>query len=77
MRLSALCRARFAETSRLIGEVKEAVSDMQFTDAYRVPFQFSRKVQAHFKAGTFVNASSGVTITDLCRAPITATRPSA
>jgi glutamate-1-semialdehyde 2,1-aminomutase len=65
LRLSALYRARFRETSRLTGTVKGAVSDLQFTDSYRVPFQFSRMVRAHFQAGTFLQASSGVTVTDL------------
>ena len=45
--------------------VSGAISDLQFTDAYRVPFQFSRFVRTHLKAGTFVQSSSGVTVTDL------------
>src|SRR6202034_2655555 len=32
---------------------------------YRVPFQFSRFVRRHFKTGSFVESSSGVTVTDL------------
>ena len=38
---------------------------MQFTTRYRVPFQFSRFVRQHFKAGAFVESSSGVSLTDL------------
>jgi glutamate-1-semialdehyde 2,1-aminomutase len=64
-RLSALYRERFAETARRTDEIKGAISDLQFTDAYRVPFQFSRHVREHLKAGTFVQSSSGVTVTDL------------
>jgi glutamate-1-semialdehyde 2,1-aminomutase len=64
-RLSELYRERFAETARRTDEIKGSISDLQFTDAYRVPFQFSRHVREHLKAGTFVQSSSGVTVTDL------------
>ena len=49
----------------MTAEVKDGISDLQFTDAYRVPFQFSRYVREHLQAGTFVQSSSGVTVTDL------------
>ena len=40
---SALYGTRFAETMRLHRRGRAtAISDLQFTDAYRVPFQFSR-----------------------------------
>ncbi len=65
MRLAALYRERFRESARLTAEVQEGVSDLQFTSAYRVPFQFSRFVRSHLKAGSFVSSSSGVTVTDL------------
>jgi glutamate-1-semialdehyde 2,1-aminomutase len=65
MRLAELYRVRFAETVRQTAEVAEDVSDLQFTDAYRVPFQFSRFVRRHLRAGAFLRSSSGVTLTDL------------
>jgi glutamate-1-semialdehyde 2,1-aminomutase len=65
MRLSALYRGRFAETARQTADVTDAISDVQFTDAYRVPFQYSRFVRHHLKAGSFLRDSSGVTFTDL------------
>jgi glutamate-1-semialdehyde 2,1-aminomutase len=65
VRLSELYRERYAETTRRTEEIKDAISDLQFTDAYRVPFQFSRYVRARLKAGTFVQSSSGVIVTDL------------
>jgi len=43
----------------------EHISDMQFTRTYRVPFQFSKFFRENFKLGGFVEASDGVTITDL------------
>jgi glutamate-1-semialdehyde 2,1-aminomutase len=39
MRLAQLYRERFAETRRLTAEARGGISDLQFTDAYRVPFQ--------------------------------------
>jgi glutamate-1-semialdehyde 2,1-aminomutase len=65
MRLSELYRTRFAQTVRRTAEVAESISDLQFTDAYRVPFQFSRFVREHLNAGAFVASSRGVTLTDL------------
>lgn len=65
MRLAEIFRERFAETVKLTAEVQDSISDLQFTAAYRVPFQYSRFVRAHLKTGSFANATSGVTITDL------------
>ncbi len=65
MRLSDLYRERFPETLRLTAEVEDSISDLQFTGAYRVPFQYSRFVRGHLRAGAFVCSSSGVSLTDL------------
>jgi len=65
MRLAALYETRFAETVRRTTEVVDGISDLQFTDLYRVPFQYGRLVQAHLRSGTFLQSSSGVTVTDL------------
>lgn len=65
MRLSDLYWERFPETLRLTAEVEDSISDLQFTGAYRVPFQYSRFVRRHLKAGAFVRSSSGVSLTDL------------
>ena len=64
-RLAELYRARFAETARLTAETADGVSDLQFTSAYRVPFQFSRFVRQHLKVGAFLQSSAGVIVTDL------------
>jgi glutamate-1-semialdehyde 2,1-aminomutase len=64
-RLSALHQTRFAETIRHTAQAGDAISDLQFTDAYRVPFQYRRLVQAQFPSAAFVQSSSGVTVTDL------------
>ena len=64
-RLAADYRARFAQTIALKAEARPAISDMQFTDVYRVPFPFSRLVREHLGASPFVQSSSGVTLTDV------------
>jgi glutamate-1-semialdehyde 2,1-aminomutase len=65
LRLAALYAERYRETVRLTGDVADAISDVQFTDTYRVPFQYSRFVRRHLRAGTFLRESRGVTVTDL------------
>ena len=51
--------------SRQPTDIADGISDLQFTDAYRVPFQFSRFVRQHLPPGAFVQSSAGVTLTDL------------
>ena len=50
---------RFAKGAALTREVAHAVSDLQFTLRYRVPFQFSRLVRQHLQGGAFLESSSG------------------
>src|SRR5262249_55336502 len=64
-RLSELYGERFAKTGSLTAEAAEHISDLQFTGAYRVPFQFSRYVREHLPTGAFMQSSSGVMLTDL------------
>ena len=63
--LSALYKKRYAETLRQTVELAPGVSDVQFTERYRVPFQFSRLVRNHLPVGTFAQSTDGVTVTDL------------
>jgi glutamate-1-semialdehyde 2,1-aminomutase len=65
MRLAAAFADGFKKTAELTGEIAGAVSDLQFTSRYRVPFQFSGFVRQYFKAAAFLESSSGVTVTDL------------
>jgi glutamate-1-semialdehyde 2,1-aminomutase len=65
MRLAALYQKRFAKTAALDAEAQSGLSDLQFTAAYRVPFQFSRFVRRHLQAGTFLHSSAGVTVEDI------------
>jgi glutamate-1-semialdehyde 2,1-aminomutase len=64
-RLAALYKTRFAETIRLTAEAGEYISDLQFTGAYRVPFQYRRIVRARLPIGAFVQSTDGVTVSDL------------
>jgi glutamate-1-semialdehyde 2,1-aminomutase len=64
-RLAALYRTRFEKSLRLTQEVTGLISDLQFTESYRVPFQFSRHVKKHLPVGAFLDSSEGVTTTDL------------
>ncbi|HZD29278.1 MAG TPA: glutamate-1-semialdehyde 2,1-aminomutase, partial [Xanthobacteraceae bacterium] len=65
MRLAELYKARFAETIKRTAEVTDGISDLQFTDAYRVPFQYGRVVRQRLKSAAFVQSSAGVMLTDL------------
>lgn len=65
MRLSSIYAKRYEKTAKLSKEVSRNISDMQFTARYRVPYQFSRMVRRHLRGGSFLQASSGVTVTDL------------
>jgi glutamate-1-semialdehyde 2,1-aminomutase len=63
--LSQIYQTRFAKTIRATAEAAETLSDLQFTSAYRVPFQYRRLVRAHLPSASFVESSRGVTLTDL------------
>ena len=64
-RLADLYRKRYARTLQLTAETTDLISDLQFTEAYRVPFQFSRTVRRHLPVGAFLQSSSGIATTDL------------
>jgi glutamate-1-semialdehyde 2,1-aminomutase len=58
-------RRRFQKTQALKAEVKEAISDLKFTDAYRVPYPYSRLVRERLGAGPLLAASEHVFLTDV------------
>lgn len=64
-RLSALYAQRYARSLALTAEAAEGLSDLQFTGAYRVPFQYSPYLRRQLKVASFVRESAGVTVTDL------------
>jgi glutamate-1-semialdehyde 2,1-aminomutase len=64
-RLATTFAERFAKGRQLTKDAAGQISDLQFTQAYRVPFQFSRLVRENLGAGSFMQSSAGVTVTDL------------
>ncbi len=64
-RLAELYRTRYQRTLALTAAATEQISDLQFTETFRVPFQFSRVVRTKLPVGAFLESSSGVTVTDL------------
>jgi glutamate-1-semialdehyde 2,1-aminomutase len=65
MQLAALYAQRYPRSAALTRQVESALSDLQFTARYRVPFQFSRLVRQHLRGGAFLQSSAGTTVTDL------------
>jgi glutamate-1-semialdehyde 2,1-aminomutase len=65
MQLAQLYAQRFPKSAALAREVARSASDLQFTMRYRVPFQFARLVRQHLPGGTFLESSSGATVTDV------------
>ncbi len=63
--LASALRKRRTKSLMLTTEARESISDMQFTGAYRVPFQFSSYCREHLRLGAFLEAASGVTVRDL------------
>jgi glutamate-1-semialdehyde 2,1-aminomutase len=64
-RLASFYKERFVRSRQMTSEAAGQISDLQFTQAYRVPFQYSRLIREHLGAGSFMQASAGVTLTDL------------
>jgi glutamate-1-semialdehyde 2,1-aminomutase len=63
--LSALYRERYPTSVALTKEAATRISDLQFTGAYRVPYQYSVFLRQHLSTGSFIRSSEGVTYTDL------------
>ena len=63
--LAKLYGERYAKGRQMTAEAASRISDLQFTRAYRVPFQYSRLVKENLGTSAFVQSSSGVTVTDV------------
>jgi glutamate-1-semialdehyde 2,1-aminomutase len=63
--LANLYAERFAKGRQMTAEAVTHISDLQFTRAYRVPFQFSKLVQENLGTSAFMASSAGVTVTDV------------
>jgi len=65
MRLAGLLAQRHAQSLALTKQAREGLSDLQFTGAYRVPYQYGPYLRQHIALGAFVQRTDGVTVTDL------------
>jgi glutamate-1-semialdehyde 2,1-aminomutase len=63
--LARLYEERYARGRQMTAEAATRISDLQFTESYRVPFQYSRLVREHLSTSAFVQSSAGVTVTDV------------
>ena len=63
--LSAYYERTYPRTSSLTRQATEVISDLKFTGAYRVPYQFSRYLRSRLPSGSFLNSSTGVFVKDL------------
>jgi glutamate-1-semialdehyde 2,1-aminomutase len=64
-RLSGFYAKHYAKGRAATAEVSGHISDLQFTETYRVPFQYSRLVRENLATSAFMESSAGVTVTDL------------
>ena len=64
-RLARLYEERYAKGRQMTAEAAARISDLQFTESYRVPFQYSRLVRENLGTGAFMQSSAGVTVTDV------------
>ena len=58
-------RERFARTIVLNAGLRESLSDLNFTDAYRVPYQYSRRVRERLGGSPLLQSSLGVQVSDV------------
>ena len=64
-RLAARLGTRHEKSIALTKRARESISDLQFTGAYRVPYQYGAFLRQHIAIAAFVQSTSGVTLTDL------------
>ncbi|MGH8503772.1 MAG: aminotransferase class III-fold pyridoxal phosphate-dependent enzyme [Gammaproteobacteria bacterium] len=64
-RLASFFRQRNPASIEAGARLAEGISDLEFIDRYRVPFQYSRHVREHLKPGVLVTASCGAVLVDL------------
>jgi glutamate-1-semialdehyde 2,1-aminomutase len=65
MRLATRLREQAPRTAAATAAMTPFVSDMQFIEHYRVPFQFAPIVGEYLPTTAFLRRSDGVTVTDL------------
>jgi glutamate-1-semialdehyde 2,1-aminomutase len=58
-------KMRYAKSLQMTAQAAQGLSDLQFVGSYRVPFQFRNMVDRGLKIPSFIQSTSGVTLTDL------------
>ena len=64
-RLADALAARYPAGIALGAAAERGISDLQFLNRYRVPFQYRNVVRARLQGTSFLQSSSGVTLTDV------------
>jgi glutamate-1-semialdehyde 2,1-aminomutase len=64
-RLARLYAERYPKGRAMTKEAADKISDLHFTESYRVPFQFARLVREHLGTSAFAESSRDVTVTDV------------
>lgn len=64
-RLSAALQATSPKSLAFSESLDDSISDVQFTNAYRVPFPYREYVNQHLKMGAVADQTAGVQIKDL------------
>ena len=64
-RLAAHFQEKSPQSLELSEQLESSISDVLFTNNYRVPFQFSDHVRDNIKLGNIVTASAGTKVQDL------------
>lgn len=57
--------ARYPISAQMTARARASMSDLQFTAAYRVPFQYSPYLRSRLSVGGFLQASEGTMVEDL------------
>jgi glutamate-1-semialdehyde 2,1-aminomutase len=65
MKLARTLATRHPQSVELTRRTHAALSDLQFTSAYRVPFQYSAFLRQHLALGSFVQRTDGVHVIDI------------
>jgi len=63
--LSVHFRDKYTKSIELNEQLGNSISDVPFTDKYRVPYQYSHIVNENIKIGNIITASSGTQVQDL------------
>jgi glutamate-1-semialdehyde 2,1-aminomutase len=64
-RLAAVFEQRFPISAATTARARDAISDLQFTGRYRVPFQYAPLVRKRLSIGAFAQSADGVMVEDL------------